>query len=694
MENGVDTLSMLVQWYESAEQASEEGRALAERDRDYRNGTQWTDSEVETLKKRKQPIVTIDRIGPKVDFLLGQEQNQRSDPKAFPRNPQDEEGAAACTDALRFVLDQNRWDRVRSECFDNFIVEGECGADVRIVEKYGEPCIEVVPIMWDRLFYDPHSRRHDYSDAKYVGQFIWMDVDDAVRQWPDKRDAIQSTVSAEAATQGSTYDDVPRLRWSDPKRRRVRIVEMWTREEDGVYYTKFTKGGELERMPSPYTDNEGKPEWGFVFGACNIDRDGNRFGVVRRWISLQDEINKRRSKAMHLLNVRQVKATKGAVSDVNKARAELAKPDGYVEVIPGMELEILPTSDMAAAQFNLLQEAKAEIDAVGVNAALSGTEQRNMSGRALMARQEQGLNELGPVFDRFRQWQLDVYRVIWNRVRQFWTSEKWVRVTDNDDNVKFVGLNRPLTLGEQLLEEAKKQGQQITPEMEQQAKMDPSMQVVVGVRNNVAEMDVDIILENVPASASLQIEQFQTLADLASKGMAIPPTALIKASTLRGKDEILKEMQGGGEIPPQVAQALEAAQQEIQRLQQELQQAQMKSQAGYEAKQLEAAAKIEQTRIQTEAQKEIAVINADQKTAQAELTGVLQAMAKQMDVKLAGTRYEEPKPAEEPKPDPVLEALSALTQTLAQLAAPKVKDTRIVAPSGKVYDAQTVERQA
>jgi hypothetical protein len=560
-----DLLTQLVQWHDSAEEASMDARQEAERDRDYRNGMQWTAEETAALNKRRQPVITIDRIGPKVDFLVGYEQQQRTDPKAYPRTPDDEEGAAAATDSIRYVLDSARWDRIRSQAFDALVVEGQCGVDVRVAERYGELCVEIEPIQWDRQFYDPHSRRQDFSDAKYVGQFIWMDYAEAVRRWPSAEDALASTL-AHPSSQGDTYDDVPRLRWSDPKRKRVRIAECWYTDDGAVKYAKFTKAGILEQMDSPYVDEKGESQRGFVYGSTFVDRDGNRFGVVRRWISLQDEINKRRSKALHLLNVRQVKAERGAVDDVNKARAELARPDGYVEVAPGMQFDVLPTSDMAAAQFELLQEAKSEIDAVGVNAALSGQESRVMSGRALMAKSEQGMTELGPVMDAFRQWQLDVYEQVWLRIKQFWTSEKWVRVTNDERNVKFVGLNQPMTLGDQLLEELEQQGQQITPDMQQQAKMDPRLQVIVGTRNNVAEMDVDIILDVVPATASLQQEQFAELAGLAKAGIPIPPDALIEASQLRNKDAILEKMRGVDEHNPQMAQMTQAMQQMAEQL--------------------------------------------------------------------------------------------------------------------------------
>lgn len=579
-----DALARLVQAHEAYDQSTADARVESERDRDYTDGYQWTDEEKAKLEKRKQPVVTINRIKPKIDFLKGQEQQRRMMPRAFPRTPAEEEGATAATDAIRFVMDQSKWDRQRSACFDNHAVEGACAADVQVYQKPdGDICIEVVQIPWDRMWGDEHSRQRDWSDAKIKGQYIWMDIEDAIARWPDKKNDLEGTLSREQSMMGETYNDVPRTRWADPKRKRVRIVEAWSKEGEKVFHTHFTNGAILEREESIYQDEDGKPDDGFVFGSCFIDRDGNRYGVVRQWISIQDEINKRRSKAMHLMNVRQTFGN-GSV-DKNKLRTELAKPDGHAEMQGGAkfgeDFGVLPTTDMAEAQFKMLQEAKSEIDSVGVNAALSGNEERNMSGRALLARSEQGLAELEPVFDAFGQFQHDVYRKVWNRIRQFWTEEKWIRVTDDERNVKFVGLNQPLTLGEQLLEEFKKSG--ASPEeiaqAEQQAKMDPRLQVQVGVKNKVADLDVDIVLDDVPASATIQTETFEQLVQIAPHAGTMPPQlfeALIEASPLRNKEKVLKKLRGEeeGQIPPQVQQQLQQAAQAVQELQAELAKAQ------------------------------------------------------------------------------------------------------------------------
>jgi hypothetical protein len=627
-ESEQDILSRLVQWHESADQATVDGRADSERDRDYYDGRQLTDAEIDTLNKRKQPVVIINRIKPKVDFLRGQEQQRRRMPRAFPRTPAEEEGATAATDALRYVMEQAKWDRVRSGCFDEFIVEGTCGVDVQVYKKPGptqeaEYCVDPKQIRWDRLWYDPHSRAPDYSDAAYKGQFIWMDLEDATAKWPEKKDALESTLAQESGL-NETYEDVPRMRWADPKRKRVRIAECWSREGDKVYFTQYTKAGILSRIESPFVDEDGYPDDGFVFGSCFIDRDGVRYGVVRAWISIQDEINKRRSKALHLMNVRQTYGNQ-AIGDKNALRQELAKPDGHVELAGGAKMGedfgVLPTGDMAAAQMEMLREAKGEIDAVGVNAALSGKEDRVMSGRALMARGEQGMSELGPVFDAFAQFEHDVYRKCWNRIRQLWTAEKWIRVTDDEKNVRFVGLNQPLTLGEQLLEEFKKSGAgpEEIAQAEQQAKMDPAMQRVVGTKNKVAELDVDIILDEVPAAVNLQTETFEQLMEIAPHAAAMPPPmfeALLEASPLRGetKQRVLKKLRGeeDGKLPPQVQQQMAQMEQALQEAQERAAKAEAQA---MQAKAMGPAADLERRELELQyrekllqAQKRIAVL--------------------------------------------------------------------------------------
>lgn len=582
MENSLTTQqtmhTKLVQWFEASEDSTREARTTSEKCRDYYDGDQYTPEETAALKKRKQPVIVVNRIKPKINTLKGMEAKSRTNPKALPRNMGfDEEAAEACQDAIRYVLDENDADALFSECFDELCVEGTEGVEVTVTPdpKSQDFVIGLRQVHWDRHFIDPHSRERDGRDARYHGEVIWLDLDDALAQYPDAAHIISATMDKFGGRVGDTYNDKPQYRWADSKRERVCLISMCFLHGGQWMHGIFVRGGFVqEPQPVPFVDDDGMSESMYIFQSVYVDRDGNRYGAVKDWLSLQDEINKRRSKALHLLSVRQVKARKGAVDSLVKLREELARPDGVVEENIENGVSVLPTGDMASAQFQLLAEAKAEIDAVGVNAAMAGTETRSMSGRALEARANAGSAEVTPITDAHQHFKTRIYRAIWNRIRQYWTAEKWVRVTDNEKNVKFVGLNQPVTMLDKVVEQAKANGEEIPPEMLAQLKRDPQMMMVVGQKNVPAQMDVDIILDEVPDFAALQSEQFALLSDMVGKGLPLPPEAVIEASPLRNKDKILKMMRGENEQGPspqvqQMQQQMQALDQALQGLTQE-----------------------------------------------------------------------------------------------------------------------------
>lgn len=564
-----DELSQYVEWFQAAEEATDTERALSERDRDYYDNKQLTETEVRDLEKRGQPPIVINRVKRKIDFLRGVEQQQRTDPKAFPRNPRDEQSAHAATDALRFVADTNRYDTIRSSVWENLTIEGLGGCEVVAEQSVsGEMKIVIRQLPWDRIFRDPHSREPDCSDANYLGLVLWMDWQDAVDKWPDAASDLDEILSQTSL--GDTYDDRPNaLSWCDSKRKRIRIVQMWHKKVSGWHWCTFTRGVVLEGGPSPYVDEQGVPKCPIILASAYVDRKNARYGVVREMIGPQDEINKRRSKALHLLTLRQVVAEKGAVDDARKARIELAKPDGYIEVAPNKRFEIQLTSDLAAGQFQLLQHATAEIDGMGPNASMQGKNPADQSGRAIQAQQQGGYIELGPLMDRLRQFNISVYIAIWDRIRQFWTEEMWVRVTDDERNIRFVPLNKPITALEQYAEQLQQMG--LPPEQiqaaVQQIQFDPRGQQIVGIRNNISEMMVDIVVDDAPDSVTIQHEQYEMLVQLVQAGVPIPPDVLIEASQLRNKDKLIEKLANPqGEQDPQAAQAAARAEQQAQQL--------------------------------------------------------------------------------------------------------------------------------
>lgn len=540
------TLNKLKTMVENSADLTSEAREASERDRDYYDEHQWTAEEVATLNRRKQPVITINRIKRKVDAMVGLEQRMRADPKAWPRNPNDEEVAEVATKALVFVDDNTRFDAKRSLAFENLIVEGYGGVEVIVEDRRGRLEVVVNRLRWEELFFDPHSREKDFSDASYLGVQKWMTLDAAEEllapAWEGKDEELTEILetSMKNTQDGETYEDRPfesnSFRWADRRQKRVRVAHMYYRNRGKWYLAIFCGGGEVYNQESPYHDEDGKPTCPIILMTAYVDRENRRYGMVRSMISQQDEINKRRSKLLHQLNSRQTIGVKGAVDSVEEMKRELAYPDGHVAMnIEAFEdalrvgvkpFEIVPNQDQTAGQFSLLQESKSEIDMIGPNPSLIGQTEGGASGRAIMAQQQAGMAELAPLYDSLRDWTLRVYRAIWERIRQFWTDERWIRVTDQlSQQNDWIGVNVPT--GEV----------QIVPGPNGTPMIQPVMQ------NVAAEMDVDIVIEDTPDHVTLQQEQFEQLAQMAQQGIPIPPEMIIKASSLQDKGELLQMLE-------------------------------------------------------------------------------------------------------------------------------------------------------
>ena len=279
-----------------------------------------------------------------------------------------------------------------------------------------------------------------------------------------------------------------------------------------------------------------------------MDRDNNRYGIVRDFISPQDEINKRRSKALWQSIVNQTLGDKGAVDSVRKMKAEMARADGHIELSPDKRFEIIPAGDRVSAHLALLQEAKSEIDGMSANAVLEGEAGESASGRAVLARQQGGLIEIAPPFDALGTFNLNIYTHIWWMVKQTWTEERWVRVTDDERNTRFVGINKPFTVRDQLQELPEEQALQFARQ-EGLRPDDPRLSEVIGTRNKVEEIDIDVTIEDVPDTVTVRGETFDALVQLAP---TTPPNVqpafyelLIEAAPLRAdvRDRLIKAMQ-------------------------------------------------------------------------------------------------------------------------------------------------------
>ncbi len=477
--------------------------------RRYRHASQYTAEQIKVLNRRKQPVVTFNRIGRKIDAIVGLIEKLKQAPKAYPRTPKEEEGAELATAVVRYVLDNGEWKAKAPQCAEDGAIDGIGGLEL-VIEPgdEGDPDIGFEIVEPDSFFYDPRSYRLDFSDARYMGMGKWVDLEQAQEMFPDKADDMEEGWESTELSTNSDREQKWFSSGADGQLKRVRIVEEWYQSKGNWYYCVYTGSMKLAEGRSYLKDENGKDFCKFIMFAANVDQDGDRYGFVRNLKSAQDEINQRRSKALHTLNTRRIIAEQGAFDDIEVARREAVRPDGVVIRNKGFEAEFDDAARSAEleGQVRFLEDAKQEIENFGPNPALVGDmSHSDQSGRAIALLQQAGVAELGPFILAYRGWKVRVYRAIWNSVREHWTQERWVRVTDDDQSVQFVGLN--------------------------QVSIDPQTGRPAMV-NQVSSLDVDIVMDEGPDTVTLMQDTNQALMALVQAGQVVPPQLLIETSPL------------------------------------------------------------------------------------------------------------------------------------------------------------------
>jgi hypothetical protein len=163
-----------------------------------------------------------------------------------------------------------------------------------------------------------------------------------------------------------------------------------------------------------------------------------------------------------------------------------------------------------------------------------GRSDQDASGRALLARQQSGLIELANLYGGLEDWELRIYRQCWARAKQFWTAPQFIRVTDDEDAPKFVGLNQPIPGGPPTIGTDPATGMPaLTPG-------------ILGYKNRVAEMDVDIEVETQQDTGNIASEQFSDILNLVKLSpvyqQQAPLSMLIQLSTIPHKRAVLDQI--------------------------------------------------------------------------------------------------------------------------------------------------------
>jgi hypothetical protein len=492
----------------------------------YYHVDQWTMEQLRVLKRRQQPQITFDRTGRKIDSLAGTIRRLRTDPKAYPNTPNGEQGAEVATQVVRTICDASMAEDLEVECCRDALIHG-IGVSELVLRKGDkeDPDLAFAYVDPRTWFYDPRSTKNDFYDARFHGVYKWADADELESAFPDRQDMIRQSINNDGGY-WTSFDTDREPMWIDIYHR-VRLVDHWYKEGNIWKWCLHTGVVELMSGDSPFMNERGQSISKFHAFSAYIDIHGDHYGLIRRLRGPQDAINQHRSKALHIMNTRQIKLKEGAVDDIEVTRREAARPDGVL-IYRGdkNDLDVMQPDQEFLQQTNYYTDAKAEIDSFGPNQQLIQQFGQNVSGRAANMLQQAGLSELGPFLKNFRMWKLERYRACWLAAQKFWTADRMLRVTGDQQVAQFLQIN-----GVQLNEFG--------------------LPILVNALGNI---DVEIKIDEGPDNETVIGDIFDLLLALSQNNVPVPPQVIIEASNLP-LSEKKKLLQMIGQPDPMKAQA-------------------------------------------------------------------------------------------------------------------------------------------
>lgn len=256
---------------------------------------------------------------------------------------------------------------------------------------------------------------------------------------------------------------------------------------------------------SPFRHNEFGlvPVWGYRRG-----RDGQCYGLMRGMRDLNDDINKRASKALHAASSNRVVVEKNAVDDIDKARTEAARPDMFLVVKDLSKIRFeKPTQDMQANLELLTLDREMLRNVGGVTQANLGQDSRAVSGKAIGLQQDQGSLTTMELPDNLRLAKIMAGRRRLSHIEQFMTEEQVIRILGEAKPIEWLPINKKQPDGTVLNDITSSQADFIISEMNYresfaQAAMEAMMELL-GKVGTFAPQVVLTVLDLVVESAEI-----------------------------------------------------------------------------------------------------------------------------------------------------------------------------------------------
>jgi hypothetical protein len=475
---------------------------LVQKDLDFVHGRQWADADMTYLTSQGRPVLTFNVIHAKLNHMTGTLLDNLKVPKIVPTNTSHAARAEVLETIRKNVYEECDLDLLDLEVFERGMEAGVCTLTLDVgVDDRDPDSFEVVAYACNafELLWDPGANRPDKRDASYNIWHRWMSVPQFRVEYPKAAPHLEAILGTSFSDWTSEYDRGGRslgglaqdgfykptrdTLYYDRRRHMVRVIRIEYQQEIKETVLVDTLGRRrafpaqmaeqaMAAHPGAFAKEvrwRNETRWFEFIGnemlyddVCPLpvrrfsaipfvvycDDENYPYGKTRLLISPQEELNKRYSQTLNLVNQQVapgVIAEEGAFIDDDQAEASLKTPGTTTFAKPGAvsgsKIMFRPTPTFPEAVARLAEFMLQLFDLIAGVHSDSFAEPRGIPEAAATTqlKHRQGLLSMNPVLKRFGGYQRNTAHTVLEIVLGVFSDDQLASLISRDE--KFLVQN-------------------------------------------------------------------------------------------------------------------------------------------------------------------------------------------------------------------------------------------------------------
>jgi len=413
---------------------------------DMYHNRQWDREQIWELDNRGQPKETFNIIKSLTRTLVGYYATVVNKAQVEPTTYNDITKATMLNDILKKEYERSDFDTVDDDIKSNGFLTGIFASHTTVVptgqvDMFGrnERGLDIVEVSPDTLVLDPTSKRRDYSDARGIFSFKWMD-EQAVRDEFAKNKTTIDKLDAYANEPNVTETEYT-YRYDEEFIGKYRVDNMYLIIHavfggESIFYCGDIELSRTKIDYNPYT----------ITKIIKSNKE-EYYGIFHEVIEPQKAINQALVQLQLLVNTNKVIVETGAVEDIDEFADVVARVNGVAEVEDLNGIKIENMSQNVLDQYTIIDKGYQRIKTVlGVNDAMLGEAYAADSARKTKLQKNTGYMTLryltGPL-ELFHKKQATIAARL---IADNFTAHQILRVTDDITGNRFIEINKPMLL--------------------------------------------------------------------------------------------------------------------------------------------------------------------------------------------------------------------------------------------------------